>query len=85
MNYTLFDRHQVFTSDWVDYHSITIREVEDFFLDLDESPFNALTNMLNGIWDGYLYNELLETSNQMGLHLHLINRIELTIMYIKGY
>jgi len=85
MNYTLFDRHQVFTSDWVDYHSITIREVEDFFLDLDESPFNSLTNMLNGIWDGYLYNELLETSNQMGLHLHLINRIELTIMYIKGY
>jgi len=41
------------------YHSTTIRLVEDYLLETGQPLYNDLTNMLSGIWDGYLYDELL--------------------------
>jgi hypothetical protein len=82
MNTLRFDRHELFTEDWMTYHQTTLRSVEDFFLDTDETPFNRLTNMLNGVWDGYLYTEMLETAKQMGLPTHLLQRIANTIQFI---
>jgi hypothetical protein len=85
MNHTRFNRHEVFDTFLMDWHRTTIRSVEDFFLDNNESPFNSLTNMLNGIWDGYLYNDLLETAKQVGLPMEDIRRIESTISVIEEY
>ena len=59
MNYKRFDRHELFDTFLMKYHSTTIRLVEDYLLETDQPLYNDLTNMLSGIWDGYLYDELL--------------------------
>ena len=82
MNYIRFDRHQLFTSEWMDYHTTTLRNVQEFFLDMDETPFNSLTNMLCGVWDGYLYSEMLETAKGMELPKSILQRIANTIQFI---
>lgn len=83
MNFIRFNRHELFTEDWMTYHMTTLRDVQDFFLDTDETPFNELTNMVNGVWDGYLYTKMLETAKQMGLPTHLLQRIARTIIFIE--
>lgn len=85
MNYTLFNRYELFDGFLMDFHRTTIRNVEDFFLNNNQSPFNTLTNMLSGIYDGYLYNDLLETAKQIGLPMEDIRRIESTIDVIEEY
>jgi hypothetical protein len=82
MNIIRFDRHQLFNEDWMDYHSKTLRAVEDFYLDKDESWYTPLYNQLCGIWDGYLYTELLEAAKEAGLPADVIKRIEVTRNYI---
>jgi hypothetical protein len=77
-----FNRHELFTEDWMEYHSTTLRMVEDFYIDLDESWFNSVYNMLCGIWDGYLYTEVLESAKQLGLPPHILKRIANTIQFI---
>ena len=59
MNYKRFDRHELFDTFLMRYHSTTIRLVEDYLLETGQPLYNDLTNMLSGIWDGYLYDELL--------------------------
>ena len=59
MNYKRFDRHELFDTFLMKYHSTTIRLVEDYLLETGQPLYNDLTNMLSGIWDGYLYDELL--------------------------
>jgi len=55
MSYLRFDRHQKFNSEMMDYHSDTLRAVEDFYMNQNQSWFNDVYNMLCGVWDGYLY------------------------------
>jgi hypothetical protein len=59
MNYKSFNRHELFDTFLMRYHSTTIRLVEDYLLETDQPLYNDLTNMLSGIWDGYLYDDLL--------------------------
>ena len=59
MNYKRFDRHELFDTFLMKYHSTTIRLVEDYLMETDQPLYNDLTNMLSGIWDGYLYDDLL--------------------------
>ena len=82
MNTIRFDRHELFNQDWMDYHTTTLRMVEDFHIENDESWFTPLYNMLCGVWDGYLYTEMLETAKQMGLPTHILQRIANTIQFI---
>ena len=82
MNTIRFDRHELFNDDWMNYHSQTLRMVEDFHIENDESWFTPLYNMLCGVWDGYLYTEMLETAKQMGLPTHILQRIANTIQFI---
>ena len=83
MNIVRFDRHQKFDSEMMDYHSETLRLVEFYHLERCENWFNEVYNMLCGIWDGYLYTELLESAKQLGLPTHITNRIEYTINFIQ--
>ena len=85
MNYTLFNRYELFDGFLMDFHRTTIRNVEDFFLNNDETPFNSVTNKLCGIYDGYLYNDLLETAKEFSLPIEDIRRIESTIDVIEEY
>lgn len=59
MNYKRFNRHELFDTTLMEYHSTTIKLVEDYLIETDQPLSNDLTNMLAGIWDGYLYDELL--------------------------
>lgn len=59
MNYKRFDRHEMFDSFLMKYHSTTIGLVEDYIWNTMKEVSHPLINMLNGIWDGYLYDDLL--------------------------
>ena len=83
MNIVRFNRHELFTEEMMDYHSTTLRMVEDFYMNQNESWFNEVYNMLCGVWDGYLYSELLESAKQLGLPTHITNRIQYTINFIQ--
>ena len=83
MNTLRFNRHKLFSEKMMDFHSTTLRLVEDYHIARNESWYTPLYNMLCGVWDGYLYTEMLETAKQMGLPTHITNRIEFTESYIK--
>ena len=83
MNIVRFDRHELFTSEMMDFHSDTLRMVEDFHLNKDESWYTSLYNSLCGIWDGYLYPEMIESATELGLSTHIIDRIQTTIDFIE--
>jgi hypothetical protein len=84
MNIVRFNRHELFNEDWMSYHSETLREVENFYIDRNESWFNEVYNQLCGVWDGYLYTEMLESAKQYGLPTHLLQRIANTIRFIQS-
>lgn len=83
MNIVRFDRHETFSERMMDYHSETLRMVENYHMDRGESWYTPLYNMLCGVWDGYLYTEMLEVANGMGLPTELLDRIDFTERYIK--
>ena len=83
MNTVRFNRHELFTNEWMDYHTITLRMVEDFHLNQNESWYTPLYNMLCGVWDGYLYTEMLESAKQYGLPTHILQRIANTTRFIE--
>ena len=83
MNYKRFDRHELFDTFLIKYHSTTIRLVEDYLLETGQPLYNDLTNMLNGIWDGYLYDELLIKS--LILPKEDYRRIEDTVKIINEH
>ena len=82
MNTVRFNRHELFTEEMMEFHSQTLRMVEDFYIDQNESWFNELYNQLCGVWDGYLYTEMLESAKQYGLPTHILQRIANTIQFI---
>lgn len=82
MSYQTFNRHEIFNVEMMKFHSETIRQAEDFFIENDESMFNELTNMLYGIWDGFLYDDMMSVALDMGIHNGLVDRIEETINFI---
>ena len=83
--YRRFNRHQLFNGELMNFHSQTIRLVEDFYMEKNKTWFNELTNMLAGIWDGYLYDNLLPKAKEEGLPIEDIRRIETTIDLIEEY
>jgi len=83
MNYTLFDRHDIFDGFLMKYHSTTIRLVEDYLITAGQSLSHPLLNMLEGIWDGYLYDNLL--TNALILPTEDYRRVEDIVDVIKKY
>ena len=83
MSYLRFDRHQKFDREMMDYHTITLRMVEDYHMNRNESWYTSLYNMLCGVWDGYLYTEMLESAKQLGLPTHILQRIANTTRFIE--
>lgn len=85
MSYKRFNRHEIFNSELMTFHTRTIRNVEDYCLNNGIQMFNSVTNMLSGIWDGYLYDSLLEDAKEMNLPYEDIVRIETTIKLIEEH
>ena len=73
-----FNRHEIFSNEMMEYHSQTLRLVEDFHMNQNESWFNDMYNMLCGIWDGYFYTEIIPMAKELGWPESIINRIDYT-------
>ena len=59
MNYKRFNRHELFDNFLVDYHSTTIKLATEYIWETQGEVMTELENLLCGIWDGYLYDNLL--------------------------
>lgn len=59
MSYKRFDRHELFDGFLMDWHSTTIKLVRNYIWETKKEVHSELENMLCGIWDGYLYDNLL--------------------------
>jgi hypothetical protein len=67
----------------MEYHATTLRMVEDFYMNQNESWFNDMYNMLCGIWDGYFYTEVIPMAYELGLPQSIIDGIDYTELYIN--
>ena len=59
MSYKRFNRHELFDSFLMEWHSTTIKNVTNYIWETQKEVHSELENMLCGIWDGYLYDDLL--------------------------
>tara|TARA_B110000483_G_C18151725_1_gene525732 strand:+ start:765 stop:1022 length:258 start_codon:yes stop_codon:yes gene_type:complete len=65
MAYKLFDRHECFTSEMMTMTMDVIKATED----------DSLTNMAYGLFDGYLYEDLLPRAIKLGVSKEIENKI----------
>ena len=78
MSYIRFDRHTNMTS-------TTRGEILDIIKEVDFNTGFDLMNMLYGLFDGYLYDDLLEVARGAKVDKALYNRIENVVSVIKNY
>jgi len=78
MSYIKFDRHANMTSE-------TRREIMDILKEVDFNTGFDLMNMLYGLYDGYLYDDLLEVAKGANVDKALYNRIKNVVSVIKNY
>ncbi len=78
MSYIKFDRHANMTS-------TTRGEIMDILKEVDFNTGFDLMNMLYGLFDGYLYDDLLEVARGAKIDKALYNRIEIVVSVIKNY
>ena len=78
MSYTKFDRHANMSSE-------TRREILDIIGEVDFNTGFDLMNMLYGLFDGYLYDDLLEVAKGAKVDKALYNRVENVVTVIKNY
>lgn len=66
MNYKRFNRHDCFTSEMMKMTMDIIKATED----------DSLTNMSYGLFDGYLYEDLLPRAIKLGVSKEIEAKIE---------
>ncbi len=66
MNYKRFNRHDCFTSEMMTMTMDVIKATED----------NSLKNMAYGLFDGYLYDNLLPKAIEVGVSKEIENKIK---------
>jgi hypothetical protein len=77
MSYIRFDRHTNMSSE-------TRKEILDIIGEVDYNTGFDLMNMLYGLFDGYLYDELLPLVTKHPDQL-LYNRVKKVVLTIKKY
>ena len=91
MNYKRFNRHDAYTSEIMTMIRETITMVDNKAIETNQSIFNGLTNMLYGLYDGFLYEGLINEAQNFGFeeghpiykNLEGINNV--TEQYIKMF
>ncbi len=89
MSHYRFNRHELFTMDDTSEVMDIIREVRDISMEVStpaiEDQLDGLTNMLYGLFDGYLYDNVLTTAASIVvLDMVLIRRIEAIVDLITA-
>jgi hypothetical protein len=83
MNYKRFNRHELFDNFLVDYHSTTIKLATEYIWETQGEVMTELENLLCGIWDGYLYDNLL--TKALILPKEDYRRVEDTVQLINEH
>ena len=83
MNFKRFNRHELFDAFLMEWHSTTIRNVSNYIWETQKEVHSELENMLCGIWDGYLYDNLL--TKALILPKEDYRRIEDTVKIINEH
>lgn len=91
MNYQRFNRHEAYTPEIMTMVRETIRMVDNKAFETKQSPYGSLMNMLYGLYDGYLYEGLIQEAQNFGFeeghpiynNLEGINNV--TEQYIKMF
>jgi len=78
MSFIRFNRHANMTSE-------TRGEIMDILKEVDFNTGFDLMNMLYGLFDGYLYDDLLEVARGAKVDNVLYNRVENVVSVIKNY
>ena len=78
MSFIRFNRHANMTSE-------TRGEIMDILKEVDFNTGFDLMNMLYGLFDGYLYDDLLEVAKGANVDKALYNRIKNVVSVIKNY
>ena len=65
MSYKKFNRHECFTSEMMTMTMDVIKATDD----------DVLTNMSYGLFDGYLYDDLLPRAIKLGASIEIENKI----------
>lgn len=78
MSYIRFDRHTNMSSE-------TRQEILDILKEVNFRTGIDLMNMLYGLFDGYLYDDLLEVAKGANVDKALYNRIKNVVSVIKNY
>ena len=78
MSFIRFNRHANMTSE-------TRGEIMDILKEVDFNTGFDLMNMLYGLFDGYLYDDLFEVARGAKVDKALYNRIENVVSVIKNY
>ena len=78
MSFIRFNRHANMTSE-------TRGEIMDILKEVDFNTGFDLMNMLYGLFDGYLYDDLLEVASGAKVDNVLYNRIKNVVSVIKNY
>ena len=80
MNFTTFDRHAHMSSE-------TRGDIMNILKDASTSLSNDryLTNMLYGLFDGYLYEDIISESNRIGIEEAIKTQIKEVVGVVSAY
>lgn len=84
-NYKTFNRHEIYTLEMMDTQSKIMRKIEDIVIEQDISMWNTLSNMMAGLYDGYLYDDILTEAESFGLDQDTINDIKDLVKIIETH
>ena len=85
MSYKRFDRHAAYTPEIMNLVRQTINDVENHCIANGQYMHNKLTNSLFGLYDGYLYDDLLENAIEMNVPYDTFNNIRGIVKATKAY
>ena len=90
MSYKKFNRHECYSSEMLSMTGEVVRELQDIAIeDETKSMFDMTINQVCGLYDGYLYDNLLQDAIDFGASESTLNKIKglkkAIEMYIQLY
>ena len=89
MSYKNFNRHECYTPEMLSMTSEVIRELQDLAIEQDKSMFDMSINQVCGLYDGYLYDNLVSDAEKFGASESTLNKLKglkkAIEMYIQLY
>lgn len=85
MSYKRFNRHECYSSEMLSMTSEVVRELQDIAIEQDKSMFDMSINMVCGLYDGFLYDDLLQEVTNFGATESTLNKVKGLIKAIEMY